>query len=172
MATTRFRGPVIQGKFNEAGQTGYNLENKAANYSVVIGDSGKTFTCNTDGVTFTLPAVAANEGSTFTFVNTAADGGSEHYIDFEKIKKVDGYKYYRFLTDLFEPDQDGDFSYVSYMQGDCKLSKIMVLSEFYYKQPMGVGKVTTNTVKNPKWIYPAPNSMNEYMLELVCNYLK
>ena len=76
MATTRFRGPVIQGKFNEAGQTGYNLENKAANYSVLIGDSGKTFTCNTDGVTFTLPAVAANEGSTFTFVNTAADGGS------------------------------------------------------------------------------------------------
>ncbi len=76
MATTRFRGPVIQGKFNEAGQTGYNLENKAANYSVVIGDSGKTFTCNTDGVTFTLPAVASNEGSTFTFVNTAADGGS------------------------------------------------------------------------------------------------
>jgi len=76
MATTRFRGPVIQGKFNEAGQTGYNLENKAASYSVVIGDSGKTFTCNTDGVTFTLPAVAANEGSTFTFVNTAADAGS------------------------------------------------------------------------------------------------
>ena len=97
---------------------------------------------------------------------------SNYYIDFEKIKKVDGYKYYRFLTDLFEPDQDGDFSYVSYMQGDCKLSKIMVLSEFYYKQPMGVGKVTTNTVKNPKWIYPAPNSMNEYMLELVCNHLK
>ena len=76
MATTRFRGPVIQGKYNEAGLTGYNLEDKAASYSVVIGDSGKTFTCNTDGVTFTLPAVAANEGSTFTFVNTASDGGS------------------------------------------------------------------------------------------------
>ena len=76
MATTRFRGPVIQGKYNEAGLTGYNLEDKAASYSVVIGDSGKTFTCNTDGVTFTLPAVAANEGSTFTFVNTAADAGS------------------------------------------------------------------------------------------------
>ena len=76
MATTRFRGPVIQGKYNEAGLTGYNLEDKAASYSVVIGDSGKTFTCNTDGVTFTLPAVAANEGSTFTFVNTAADSAS------------------------------------------------------------------------------------------------
>ena len=76
MATTRFRGPVIQGKYNEAGLTGYNLEDKAASYSVVIGDSGKTFTCNTDGVTFTLPTVASNEGSVFTFVNTAADAGS------------------------------------------------------------------------------------------------
>ena len=28
MATTRFRGPVLQGKFNEAGVTGYNLTEK------------------------------------------------------------------------------------------------------------------------------------------------
>ena len=76
MATTRFRGPVIQGKYKEAGLTGYKLEDKAASYSVVIGDSGKTFTCNTDGVTFTLNAVESNEGSTFTFVNPASDGGS------------------------------------------------------------------------------------------------
>ena len=74
MATTRFRGPVLQGKFNEAGVTGYNLENKSAAYSVLIGDSGKTFTNSADSVTFTLPAVASNEGSVFTFVNTGADG--------------------------------------------------------------------------------------------------
>ena len=31
MAKTLFRGPVLQGKFNEAGLTGFNLENKTAN---------------------------------------------------------------------------------------------------------------------------------------------
>ena len=92
-----------------------------------------------------------------------------YYIDFEKIKKVDGYKYYWFLTDLLKPDKDGDFSYVSYVQGDCKLSRYMYLSEFYYKQPMGEGKVTTNTFENPKWSYPPPDSMNEYLLEQVCD---
>jgi|TARA_B100000085_G_scaffold238204_1_gene227603 hypothetical protein len=72
MAKTLFRGPVLQGKFNEAGLTGFNLENKTANYTVQNADSGKTFTSSTDGVVFTLPAITI--GRVFTFVNTAADG--------------------------------------------------------------------------------------------------
>tara|TARA_R110000824_G_scaffold257748_1_gene446672 strand:- start:164 stop:568 length:405 start_codon:yes stop_codon:yes gene_type:complete len=76
MATTRFRGPVLQGKFNEAGLTGFNLEQKTSAYSVLIGDSGKTFTSPSGSITFTLPAVAANEGSVFTFVNTGSDGSN------------------------------------------------------------------------------------------------
>ena len=72
MAKTLFRGPVLQGKFNEAGVTGFNLENKSANYTVQNADSGKTFTSSTDGVVFTLPAISI--GRIFTFVNTAPDG--------------------------------------------------------------------------------------------------
>ena len=94
-----------------------------------------------------------------------------YYIDFEKIKKVDGYKYYWFLTDLLKPDEYGDFSYIGYVQGDCILSRYMYLSEFYYNQPMGKGKVTTNNRENPKWSYPPPDSLNEHMLEEVCDYV-
>ena len=72
MAQTLFRGPVLQGKFNEAGVTGFNLEAKEANYTVTNADSGKTFTSKTDGVVFTLPAISI--GRVFTFVNTGADG--------------------------------------------------------------------------------------------------
>ena len=75
MATTLFRGPVLQGKKNEAGVTGYNIEAKESNYTVVITtDSGKTFTSKTDGTVFTLPAIAV--GNVFTFVNTAEDGAN------------------------------------------------------------------------------------------------
>jgi len=83
MATTRFRGPVLQGKFNEGSVTGYNLKQETGATAVLIGDSGKTFTCPKNAsspgasVTFTLPAVAANEGSVFTFVNTGADGTNQ-----------------------------------------------------------------------------------------------
>ena len=73
MATTLFRGPVLVGKKNEAGVTGYNIEGKESNYTVVATtDSGKTFTSKTDGAVFTLPAIAV--GNIFTFVNTAEDG--------------------------------------------------------------------------------------------------
>ena len=94
------------------------------------------------------------------------------YIDFEKTKKIDGYIYYWFLGDLLKPDKDGDFSYVGYIQGDCKFSRYMYLSEFYYTQPMGKGKVTTNTRKNPEWEYPPPKSTNETALEEACDYVK
>lgn len=72
MAQTLFRGPVLQGKFNEAGLTGFNLENKSANYTIANGDSGKTITSSTEGIKFTLPAISI--GRVVTFVNTAPDG--------------------------------------------------------------------------------------------------
>ena len=74
MASTLFRGPVLVGKKNEAGVTGFNIEQKDSNYTVVInnGDSGKTLLSNTKDVVFTLPSIAV--GNVFTFVNTGADG--------------------------------------------------------------------------------------------------
>ena len=74
MATTLFRGPILHGKKNEAGVTGYNIEQKDSNYTVVInnGDSGKTLLSNTKNVVFTLPSIAV--GNVYTFVNTGADG--------------------------------------------------------------------------------------------------
>ncbi len=52
-----------------------NAVEKTANYTVIITtDSGKTFTSETDGVVFTLPAIAI--GNTVTFVNNAVDGAN------------------------------------------------------------------------------------------------
>ena len=66
----------MQGKFNEAGLTGFNLAlDKSANYTVQAADSGKTFTSSTDGVVFTLPAISI--GRVITFVNTAQDGTND-----------------------------------------------------------------------------------------------
>ena len=94
MAQTLFRGPVLQGKFNEAGLTGFNLENKSANYTIVNGDSGKTITSSTDGVVFTLPAISI--GRVITFVNTAQDGTNTLTIS---PNAADGILYAGSLTD-------------------------------------------------------------------------
>jgi hypothetical protein len=66
MAKTTFSGPVLQGK------EGVNIETKSSSYTVTTADSGKTFVSETDGVVFTLPAIAI--GYSFTFVNNATDG--------------------------------------------------------------------------------------------------
>ena len=95
MATTLFRGPVLVGKKNEGGLTGYNITQKDSNYTVVIStDSGKTFLSNTKDVVFTLPAIAI--GNVYTFVNTGADGQNNLTIS---PNSSDGILYLGSLTD-------------------------------------------------------------------------
>ena len=95
MASTLFRGPVLVGKKNEAGVTGFNIEQKDSSYTVVIStDSGKTFLSNTTDVVFTLPSIAI--GNVYTFVNTAADGGNNLTIS---PNSSDGILYLGSLTD-------------------------------------------------------------------------
>ena len=95
MASTLFRGPVLVGKKNEAGVTGFNIEQKDSSYTVVIStDSGKTFLSNTTDVVFTLPAFAV--GNVYTFVNTAGDGGNNLTVS---PNSSDGILYLGSLTD-------------------------------------------------------------------------
>jgi hypothetical protein len=68
MAKTTFSGPVLEGK------EGVNIETKKSNYTVTTSDSGKTLVSETDGVVFTLPAIAV--GYSFKFVNNAPDGAN------------------------------------------------------------------------------------------------
>jgi hypothetical protein len=89
-------------------------------------------------------------------------------MDYERIKKNNGYHYFYLLMDLSEPDRDGDLSYSLYQKIDCSENRLQNLSEFYYTQPMGQGNLTSNNVTNPKWEYPPPGSMMQTMLEEVC----
>ena len=66
MAKTTFSGPVLEGK------EGVNIETKTSSATLTAADSGKTFVSATDGVVFTLPAIAT--GAVFKFVNAAEDG--------------------------------------------------------------------------------------------------
>ena len=91
------------------------------------------------------------------------------YVDFERIRKVDGYVYWWTLTDLLKPDKRGDLSAKMYKQGDCKLFRYKNLSISTHKEPMGGGTVEPYNLKNPEWNYPHPNSSNEEILKKVCS---
>ena len=120
MASTLFRGPVLVGKKNEAGVTGYNIEQKDSNYTVVITtDSGKTFLSNTKDVVFTLPGIVV--GNVFTFINTGADGQNNLTIS---PVSIDGILYLGSLTDNKDlintqaTSKVGDYVKIQAMNGD------------------------------------------------------
>ena len=95
--------------------------------------------------------------------------GMIFYVDFERIRKIDGYVYWYDLIDLFKPDKDGDTSYKGYRQGDCNLLRYKYLNSSFHKEPMGGEIGVTVTPKNQEWKYPHANSVKEPILKSVCS---
>ena len=125
MATTRFRGPVLQGKFNEAGVTGYNLTEKNANYTLVADtDTGVQFTSRSGSPTFTVPTHVA--GQVFTIINTGADGSNGIVITGDAgeihFKQTNGAT----LTNTLATQKVGDFVSLATLHGSTKYSVVAV----------------------------------------------
>ncbi len=95
--------------------------------------------------------------------------GNTYYVDFERMRKVDGYVYFWELTDFLKPDEWGSLSVKGYLQGDCKLFRVKNLSYSFHNEPMGGGTGETFNLKNPEWKYPTPNSVGETTLKQVCS---
>ena len=94
------------------------------------------------------------------------------YLDFDRIRKVDGYVYYWVLGDYLKPITGMYLSSKIYHQGDCKLFRFKFLSSTFFTQPMGegIGETKNLPYKMRDWRYPQPKSHHEYNLQKVCNH--
>ena len=82
--------------------------------------------------------------------------GDTYYVDFERIRKHDGYLYFWELADYLKPISGGYFSAKNYVQADCKLFRFKTLSYSFHNEQMGGG---TGDVQEPikkGWVYPPP----------------
>ena len=95
--------------------------------------------------------------------------GTTLYVDFERIRKHDGFVYFWSLGDRLKPDKHGDLSMKIYHQVDCKLFRYKVLSISLHKEPMVGGTGKTFTYNDGEWNYPSPNSSGETTIKSVCN---
>ena len=96
--------------------------------------------------------------------------GDTYYIDYESIRKHDGFVYFWRLSDYLKPTKYGDLSSKVYRQVDCKLFRFKVLSDSYHTQPMGMGTPSTSSNKPDKeWEYPFPASANHFTLKSICS---
>ena len=115
---------------------------------------------------FTL-LFSSNSFADWTKVNESEIGN--HYVDFGKIRKQDGFVYFWTLFDLLKPDSDGDLSYKNYKQGDCKLFRFKSLIFSFHKEPMGGGTGETGNPENLEWNYPSLNSGDRMTLKFACS---
>ena len=95
--------------------------------------------------------------------------GDTFYVDFDRIRKHDGYVYWWDLTDYLKPAETGTLSAKAYVQGDCKLFRFKALSFSFHKEPMGGGTGDSYNPENPEWDYPPPDSAMETKLKSVCS---
>ena len=100
---------------------------------------------------------------------TESVSGNAYYVDFETVRKHNDYIYYWQLEDLIKPDINGNFSYINYIQSDCELFRVKILSSNQHKKGMGEGNSSTFNPKNPEWGYPSPKSVFYLILKIVCS---
>ena len=98
------------------------------------------------------------------------ENGTTFYVDFDRMRKNNGYTYYWHLVDRLEPSGTGILSYQVYNQGDCEMFRFKNLSFSFHKQPMGEGSGNADSPPNPEWMYPPPKTPLEMLLKEVCVY--
>ena len=94
--------------------------------------------------------------------------GNTVYVDFDRIRKHDGYVYYWKLVDILEPD-NGELSIQEYVKADCKLFRRKILGHIDHQQPMGRDDGVTS-LRNFQWDYPKPRSLTGILLSQVCGW--
>lgn len=91
-------------------------------------------------------------------------------MDFDRIRKHNGFVYFWSLNDYLKPNTEGSFSGVVYKEVDCKVFRFRYLSDKYFKGQMGRGEYNGGSDKADKdWRYPSPNSVSETVLKSVCS---
>ena len=96
--------------------------------------------------------------------------GDTQYVDSERVRKVDGYVYFWLLNDFLKPITDMKLlSSKTYRQVDCKSFGFKSLSYVYHKESMGRDNGESAESVNKNWKYPQPNTIDEFLVKLVCS---
>ena len=105
----------------------------------------------------------------WTKLTTSTDG-YVFYIDYESIRKKDGFSYYWSLVNFPTSNEDKELSAITLRQGDCGLFRYKLLTQSHYKKYMGNGNPSkSENYDNAKWKFAQPNSINYDALRLICN---
>jgi hypothetical protein len=107
----------------------------------------------------------------WTLVTGNKDGSTKFYIDTDTIREYNSYVYYCELGDSTKP-KGSSLSAKFYNELDCGVRRVRTLSYTFYRESMGIDKINEVVKGNPEWKYPQPRTIDEYLLDYACNYVK
>jgi len=111
---------------------------------------------------------SAGSWAEWTAVASSGGGSNTTYVDFDRIRKVNGLVYYWRVRDSLEPSSTGTMSTKLYSKVDCETMREMDLSFSWYKLPMAEGTAAGTFTPDPEWNYAEPDSLLEGTLQAVC----
>ena len=101
------------------------------------------------------------------WTKVSENDNGKFYVDFDRIKKVDGYVYWWELGDFKKKYVEEFRSYIVNVQGDCKLSRYKFIYMETYSSQMGKGDMLKKGSEY-HWRYPIPKTSTKGILKSVC----
>jgi len=93
---------------------------------------------------------------------------TEDYIDLATVQVTGNLRRVWTLHNLLQPDSDGDRSYRSLLEYDCKNAIYRSLQGLFHSQPMAAGRMTGRTDAASPWRAVEAGSMSAAVMRLVC----
>jgi len=90
-------------------------------------------------------------------------------VDFERVRKKNGYYFVWVLTDMKDSKHDVS-SLITHQKLDCKSNRTKVLDGTLFSERMGTGRILSSLDSSllNKWEYSYPKSASERVLVEIC----
>lgn len=116
-----------------------------------------------------LAALVALASTTHAeWVEVTGSHRSTIYVDPATIEKHGDVRRFLSLTNLVEPDKDGNMSHRNIEEHNCKEERYRSFQAEYFSGPMASGRLTRTQSQPSTWRYAPPNSVGLEILAFVC----
>ena len=126
---------------------------------------GYTFDAKKAGLKLSTSSTSSGEWTKFG----VRSNGDTLYVNFNTIKKEDGFVIFTALQDNLRRQKSGAMSGIVLAKGDCDKLRWKVLRMTSYKKPMGEDVKEVIEEESP-WFDLTPNSYQGKMVQKVCNH--
>jgi len=120
-------------------------------------------------IVFSVTIIPVPSNAEWTKV-VKSDNGNTVFIDFERIRKKNGYIFFWSLIDRQNANHLGYLSTQVYRQADCKMTRYKILKYTFHEKRMGNESGTSIDSIKPNWEFPSPSSEEELLLSVICGY--